>query len=94
MEEIKRFFFILLMIAFVIIVFIKVGYELASRHYEPLLSDCEQNQINWDIQHQRLKEIERKFDKAEMIIELEEAKRQASIIWNQGLIEPEPCEED
>jgi len=94
MEEIEDFFITTVLIVLIIILGITTGYQLAKRHYTPLLQDCEQNQINWDIEYQKLKKVERKFDKLEMIIELEEAKRKASVIWNRGVIEPEPDEED
>lgn len=89
MEEIKDFFYHIILIALISIVGVVTGYQSAKRHYEPLLKSCEQNQINWEVQYQRLKEIERKFDKAEMIIELEEAKRRASVIWNDQVIYPD-----
>jgi len=89
MEEIKDFFTNIGLVALAAILGITMGYMLAKRHYEPLLKACEQNQISWDIEYKKLKEIERKFDKAEMIIELEEAKRRASVLWNKEIVYPE-----
>ena len=89
MEEFKKFIFKCLAISMIFIFGLSIGYFLCEQHYEPLLRDCEQNQKQWEEAYRNLKTVERRFDLLTAKIELEEAKRRASVIWNEQVIYPD-----
>jgi len=62
------------------------GYQGAKQHYEPLLSDCEKYQAEWEIKYKEQKEFEGILETLIFKLGIEKGKRQTQSLWNEKAI--------